>query len=222
MRYVCKICGYIYDDDKQQVPFAELPDTWVCPLCGAAKSDFAPEEGSSVVQTKSEQPPKERVVADVMDEDMIPLSIGQISAVCSNLARGCEKQYKQEEAGLFKELADYFAEITPAVPEQEVSDLLKLLKLDLEEQYQAVNTLAKEKMDRGAQRVCVWGEKVSMILNGLLSRYEREGESFLANTAVWICTVCGFVFVGDSAPETCPVCKVPSWKFEKVEGRKRV
>ena len=34
-----------------------------------------------------------------------------------------------------------------------------------------------------------------------------------------VCTVCGFVYVGDVAPELCPVCKVPSWKFEKVEGR---
>ncbi|MGM9662470.1 MAG: rubredoxin-like domain-containing protein [Oscillospiraceae bacterium] len=25
--------------------------------------------------------------------------------------------------------------------------------------------------------------------------------------------------MGDAAPELCPVCKVPSWKFEKVEGR---
>lgn len=25
--------------------------------------------------------------------------------------------------------------------------------------------------------------------------------------------------IGDQAPELCPVCKVPAWKFEKVEGR---
>ena len=43
MRYVCTICGYIYDEAKEGVPFAQLPDTWVCPLCGAAKSAFVPE-----------------------------------------------------------------------------------------------------------------------------------------------------------------------------------
>ena len=42
MKYKCKICGYIYDDDKEKVPFDQLPDTWKCPLCGARKSDFAP------------------------------------------------------------------------------------------------------------------------------------------------------------------------------------
>ncbi|MGI5902217.1 MAG: rubredoxin-like domain-containing protein [Desulfitobacteriia bacterium] len=31
--------------------------------------------------------------------------------------------------------------------------------------------------------------------------------------------MCGFVYIGDKLPEVCPVCKVPNWKFEKVEGR---
>ena len=48
---------------------------------------------------------------------------------------------------------------------------------------------------------------------------EKEGEAFLKNTQIWVCTVCGFAYVGDSAPELCPVCKVPAWKFEKIEGR---
>ena len=34
MKYVCQICGYVYDDAKEKVPFAELPDDWKCPLCG--------------------------------------------------------------------------------------------------------------------------------------------------------------------------------------------
>ena len=36
-RYVCKICGYVYDG---KVPFEQLPDDWVCPVCGAPKSQF--------------------------------------------------------------------------------------------------------------------------------------------------------------------------------------
>ena len=57
------------------------------------------------------------------------------------------------------------------------------------------------------------------MLQSLLTRYESEGDRMLESTGVWVCTVCGFVYVGDAAPELCPVCKVPSWKFEKVEGR---
>ena len=35
MRYVCSVCGYVYDEAKEGKAFAELPDSWVCPLCGA-------------------------------------------------------------------------------------------------------------------------------------------------------------------------------------------
>lgn len=36
-RYVCRICKYEYSGD---VPFEQLPDDWVCPVCGAPKSRF--------------------------------------------------------------------------------------------------------------------------------------------------------------------------------------
>lgn len=32
----------------------------------------------------------------------------------------------------------------------------------------------------------------------------------------WICTVCGYVHEGDTAPEKCPVCNVPASKFKEV------
>lgn len=34
----------------------------------------------------------------------------------------------------------------------------------------------------------------------------------------FVCTVCGYVHEGDSAPEFCPVCKVPASKFEEQKG----
>lgn len=47
-RYRCKICGYIYDPERGDpdagiepgTPFEDLPDDWVCPVCGAGKEDF--------------------------------------------------------------------------------------------------------------------------------------------------------------------------------------
>lgn len=36
----------------------------------------------------------------------------------------------------------------------------------------------------------------------------------------FVCTVCGYVFEGEAAPEFCPVCKAPASKFNKVEGEK--
>lgn len=45
-KWVCQICGYVYDP-KDGVPpgtaFEKLEDDWVCPVCGAAKDQFAKE-----------------------------------------------------------------------------------------------------------------------------------------------------------------------------------
>jgi len=47
-KYECLVCGYVYDPAKGDpsnavaagTPFEELPDDWVCPICGAKKSRF--------------------------------------------------------------------------------------------------------------------------------------------------------------------------------------
>ena len=210
MKYICQICGYVYDDAKEKVPFAELPDDWKCPLCGAAKSDFKPEANGN----------EKKVVTAIepMEADLEKLSAGQLAALCSNLARGCEKQYKQEEAGLFRQLADYFTAVVPAVNDASVEKLAKELQTDAEN-YAAVRATADANADRGAARICVWGEKVTRMLSSLVNRYLNEGEAMLKDTNIWVCTTCGFVYIGDTPPELCPVCKVPDWKFEKIEGR---
>lgn len=51
-KYVCNVCGYIYDPAEGDsdngiaagTAFADLPEDWVCPMCGALKEDFSPEE----------------------------------------------------------------------------------------------------------------------------------------------------------------------------------
>ena len=210
MKYICQICGYVYDDAKEEVPFAELPDDWKCPLCGAAKSDFKPEANGDEKKVVTAMEP--------MEADLEKLSAGQLAALCSNLARGCEKQYKQEEADLFKQLADYFTAVVPAVNDASVEKLAKELQTDADN-YAAVRATADANADRGAARVCVWGEKVTRMLSSLVNRYLNEGEAMLKDTNIWVCTTCGFVYIGDTPPELCPVCKVPNWKFEKIEGR---
>ncbi len=44
MKYVCTVCGYVYDEEKEEVPFSELPEDWECPLCGVDKTNFEAEE----------------------------------------------------------------------------------------------------------------------------------------------------------------------------------
>ena len=217
-KYVCTICGFIYDEAvgiplagiKPGTTWEELPNDWVCPLCGATKAEFKLMEDESQSVKKS-VPIKEN------HGDLRKLTTAELSALCSNLARGCEKQYLEEEAKLFGEFSEYFKERTPEVENFDISQLLSLIEKDLSESFETVNAVAKANNDRGAQRAIVWSEKVTRIINSILNRYEKEGDSFLENTNIYVCEICGFIYVGDNPPELCPVCKVPSWKFNKIE-----
>lgn len=48
-QYECNICGYVYDEAQGDAgngiapgtKFADLPEDWVCPICGASKEDFS-------------------------------------------------------------------------------------------------------------------------------------------------------------------------------------
>ena len=47
-KYLCTVCGYIYDPAKGDpengveagTSFEDLPDAWVCPECGVGKESF--------------------------------------------------------------------------------------------------------------------------------------------------------------------------------------
>lgn len=51
-KYVCDICGYVYvpavgDVDNGLSPgteFDDIPDVWVCPICGVGKDEFTKED----------------------------------------------------------------------------------------------------------------------------------------------------------------------------------
>ena len=215
MKYKCAICGYVYDEEREQIPFADLPDDWKCPLCGAKKSGFELVWEASSKDTL--ETTKRTPSPIIIDEDLTRLTTAQLSALCSNLARGCEKQYKPRESRLYTELADYFRAATPAIT-GDFNTISDMVFNDLLILFQQAKISSENAHDRGALRVCTWGEKVTMILNGLMERYAEEGSAFLEGTEIWVCSICGFAYVGDKAPELCPVCKVPDWKFEKIEG----
>lgn len=44
MKYVCDICGYVYDEDAEGVKWEDLSDDYVCPLCGVGKDSFSKED----------------------------------------------------------------------------------------------------------------------------------------------------------------------------------
>lgn len=51
-KYVCNVCGWVYDSDEGDLeldiepgtPFEQLPDDFVCPVCGVEKEEFSEEQ----------------------------------------------------------------------------------------------------------------------------------------------------------------------------------
>ena len=46
-KYICEPCGYEYDPaigDPDGTAFEDIPDDWVCPVCGLGKDVFVPAE----------------------------------------------------------------------------------------------------------------------------------------------------------------------------------
>ena len=40
-KYTCMVCGYVFDPaEHDNTPFEELPEEWICPLCGVGKEQF--------------------------------------------------------------------------------------------------------------------------------------------------------------------------------------
>lgn len=51
-KYVCTVCGYVYDPEEGDIDggippgtaFADIPEDWVCPVCGSEKDKFELDE----------------------------------------------------------------------------------------------------------------------------------------------------------------------------------
>lgn len=231
-KFICTVCGYIYEE-AAGIPYRgispgtkweELPPDWVCPLCGAPKSAFegkteegtpaASQDSDTEMETETEPEPElER------DGSLRELSFGELSAVCSNLAKGCEKQYLAEEMELFLKLAGYFKSKAAPAEAENINAILSMVTGDLEIEYPRAEAAAAEAEDRGAKRALVWSGKVTRMLEALLERFEKEEGAFIENTKVFVCDICGFIYIGDEAPAICPVCKVPSLKIMEIQRR---
>jgi rubredoxin len=50
--WICELCGYVYDPAegdadggvKPGMKFEDIPEDWTCPVCGASKDDFSPQD----------------------------------------------------------------------------------------------------------------------------------------------------------------------------------
>ncbi|MDR2708341.1 MAG: rubredoxin [Nitrososphaerota archaeon] len=221
--FICSICGYIYNESVG-IPergiaigtkWETIPDSFVCPICGAPKSVFKPHN-----VTPATPVPLPVNVDDEHLESLRELSTGELSVICSSLAKGCEKQQLTAEMEAFNKLSEYFKSKTFTAPQATtLAEVTKLLDDDIAKNFVDANAAAHANNDRGALRSLVWSEKVSVIMKTLLDRFTKEGDAMLENTRIWVCDICGFIYIGDVPPEICPICKVPNFKIIEIKRR---
>jgi rubredoxin len=97
-KFKCSICGFTYDEsagmpEKGIAPgtkWEDIPHDFLCPLCGAPKTAFEEIKEQVTVSATA-------ISEDENFESLRELSAGELSTLCSNLAKGCEKQHLTEE-----------------------------------------------------------------------------------------------------------------------------
>ncbi|MGB7969917.1 MAG: thiamine pyrophosphate-dependent enzyme [Methanobacterium sp.] len=75
-KYRCTVCNYIYDEDKEDKKFDELPDDWRCPVCNSPKSSYVllTEESEDYEKVSS-------TVSDIMIEQMAELGLRHVFGI---------------------------------------------------------------------------------------------------------------------------------------------
>lgn len=74
-KWKCSVCGYIYDESKENIPFEKLPENWRCPQCGAPKSAFMIIEGEATVSRAK------TTVADKIIEQLVAYGVKRVYGI---------------------------------------------------------------------------------------------------------------------------------------------
>ena len=218
-QYTCTICGFIYDEEtgypeggiSAGTQWADVPADFVCPLCGASKAEFTEKSkgvSSTAVSSAADAPIE-------LPEDL-NYSAAELSAVFSNLAKGCEKQYDPEMSELYQQLSNWYGTQHDSGGKADFEILKALLETDLSTSFAMANSVAGSAKDRGSLRALKWAEQVSRMVNAHFGKLKDDSAGFLEDTNVYVCDICGFIYVGDEKPDVCPVCKVPNDKMTQV------
>ena len=229
MIYVCSICGFIYDE-KEGAPdygiapntkFSDLGDDFRCPWCGASKEDFVlqgGEESKEESKDESKNDAKENTISNATNTQVNDNEALRNSIICSNLKKGLEKQALLNDAKEFDAIIEYFNNRATYQDDKDLNDVMKLIDNELNNLFVDAEEAAKENNDRGSKRALLWASKNTKMIKSLIMKYQN-GYDF-NETNLYVCSACGFIYAGDKAPDICPVCKVPSYKFIKIEGEK--
>ncbi len=144
-------------------------------------------------------------------------------------ASKAKKEGYEQIAEIFQETSDnekehakiwYKLLHTNAVPDT-VENLKDAIAGEEYEETEMYVKFAKEAREEGFEEIAKLFEEVGKIEAKHEERYRKllknveDGMVFKADgVTVWKCRNCGYIHIGDSAPEECPVCKHPQAYFE--------
>lgn len=219
-KYICTICGFIYDEELgypdanilANTVWDDIPSSFVCPLCGASKEDFIKQEDSintAITPQKSEN--------SIELSEELDYTVMELSAIFSNLSKGCEKQYYPEMAELYQQLSSYYAKVPSTKSNPNFEDLKAMLADENLSNFSVANDIAKQYHDRGSLRAIKWSTQVTRMINSHLKRIALKSPEYLKDFNIYVCDICGFIHIGKEKPAICPVCKVPNIKMTQIK-----
>ena len=77
-KYYCKTCAWIFNPDKEEISFEELPSDWVCPVCGMGKEVFESVhyKGEEITQGEAQE---KHVPVISEDENGVRVIVGSVA-----------------------------------------------------------------------------------------------------------------------------------------------
>ncbi|QEN08216.1 rubrerythrin family protein [Oceanispirochaeta crateris] len=142
-------------------------------------------------------------------------SDNSLSIIFSNLAKAAGRQQNYETEEFYNGLSGEYTASKSGI--KDLSALKENIAQSLKQDYPELQKQAESIGDRGVLRALKWGEKVTTIQKSLVDRFLSKGESLMEGKDIFICEACGFIFLGETAPAICPVCKAPESRFSKIK-----
>lgn len=198
MKYVCKICGFIYDEATQDAKWNDLDTDWVCPVCKAPKEKFeavAETSTSKYAGTKTEKNLMEAFAGESMARNKYTF-----------FAEAARKEGLEQIAAIFEETADqekqhakmWFAAFHGIGTTDE--NLEAAAAGENEEWTEMYARMAQEAREEGFEELAIKFENVAIVEKSHEKRYLKLLESYKNGTTFkgdapkgWKCRQCGFI-----------------------------
>lgn len=212
MKWVCKVCGYVYEGDKPPV---------VCPKCGAKDAfvkmaDDKDSGSNKYAGTETEKNLWHAFAGESMARNKYTFfartaqkaGFEQISALFLKTANNEMAHAKMwfNELGLGGDVADNLKHAAEGENSEWTDMYPKMAETadkegfhDLAEKFRGVGAIEKAHEERYRR---------------LLKNVETKQVFEKSGVKVWECRNCGHICVGTKAPEVCPVCGHPQSFFE--------